>query len=167
MKKLYTGDNAPDFTLPCVRCGEFTLSSETKECPVLLYFYPANYGMMCTFYSEKMNEYLEDFERLGIKVFHVNDASVEDHIKWMDRISSEYDHISDAEQKVSCVYGMIVNDYEGPGSIINRGFVLVDKDMIIRYVWRAEIVADIRDLGELIAELRTYRMNRVQTGRRV
>jgi len=153
LKKLYAGDNAPDFTVPCVRCGEFTLSSETKECPILLYFYPANYGMMCTYYSEKMNEYIEDFEKLNIKVFHVNDASVENHEKWMERVSSEYDHISDIDQKVSRMYGMIVNDFEGPGSLTNRGFVLIDTKMMIRYVWRAALPPDIRDIGELIAEL--------------
>jgi len=154
MKKLHVGDKALDFTMPCVRGITFTLSSETEKCPILLYFYPSNYGLMCTYYSEKMNEYLNDFESLGIKVFHVNPSSVEDHTKWMDRISSEYDHISDIEQKVSRMYGMIVKDFEGPGSITNRGFVLVDEDMIVRYVWRAEIPVDTRDLGKLVAEIR-------------
>jgi len=154
MKKPYAGDTAPDFTMPCVLGGTFTLSSETKKHPVLLYFYPANYGLMCTYYSEKMNEYLNDFENAGVKVFHVNDSAVEDHIKWMDRVSSEYDHISDIDQKVSRIYGMIINDYEGPGSMINRGFVLVDADMKIRYLWRAEIPPDIRDLRTLIENIR-------------
>jgi len=154
MKKPYAGDAAPDFTMPCVRGGTFTLSTKTKEHPILLYFYPADYGMMCTYYSEKMNEYLSDFEGLGVKVFHVNPSSVEDHAKWMERVSSEYDHISDIDQEVSRAYGMIVNDYEGPGSLTNRGFVLVDKNMRIRYVWRAEIPPDIRDLGTLIEDIR-------------
>ena len=154
MKKLYAGDNAPDFTMPCVLGDTFTLSSETKERPVLLYFYPANYGMICTFYSEAMNDYFNDFEGLGIKVFHVNDASVEGHTKWMDRLDSKYDHISDIEQNVSRAYGMIVNDYDGPGSIINRGFVLIDKNMVIRYVWKAEMPVNTCGLRELLTDIR-------------
>jgi len=153
MEKLNVGDKAPDFTMPSVIGNVFTLSSETKERPVLLYFYPSNYGLRCTFYSEEMNDYFEDFEMLGISVFHVNDASVEDHVKWMDRTGSRYDHISDTGQKVSRMYGMIVKDYDGPGSMINRGFALADKDMVIRYVWRAEIPVDTRNLRELIKEI--------------
>ena len=154
MKKLHVGDKAPDFTMPCVKGGSFTLSSEVREQPVLLYFYPSNYGLMCTYYSEKMNEFIDDFKDARIKVFHVNPSSVEDHAKWMDRASSEYDHISDTGQEVSRMYGMVVNDFDGPGSITNRGFVLIGKDMSIRYVWRAEIPVDTRDLRELIAEIR-------------
>jgi len=154
MKRLHTGDKAPDFTMPCVRGKEFTLSSETRKNPILLYFYPANYGMMCTFYSQKMNEYIKDFKRLRIKVFHVNPSSAEDHEKWMDRISSEYDHISDTDQKVSRMYGMIINDFDGPNSMTNRGFVLIDTYMTIRYVWRAAIPPDTRDLRELIADIK-------------
>ena len=154
MEKLSVGDKAPDFTMPCVMGTVFTLSTETKEHPVLLYFYPTNYGLRCTFYSEEMNDYFNDFEGAGIKVFHMNDASLEGHAKWMDRISSRYDHISDTEQKASRAYGMIVNDFDGPGSMINRGFVLIDTDRVIRYVWRAEIPVDTRNLRELIADIK-------------
>ena len=146
-KELSTGDKAPDFTAPCVICGEFSLYAELKKGPVLLYFYPTNYGLMCTYYSERMNEFYDDFEKIGVKVFHVNPESVENHAKYMERLNSRYDHISDAEQKISRAFGMIVGSWEGKDALTNRGFVLIDEDMKIRYIWRAEIPVDTRDLG--------------------
>jgi peroxiredoxin len=154
--ELWIGDTAPDFTVPCVNGGEFVLSSEVKRSPVLLYFYPANYGLMCTYYSERMNEFYEDFEALRIKVFHVNPDTVDNHKKWMGRIASRYDHIADMEHTVSKIFGMIIG---APGSqddcgLTNRGFVLIDKKMTIRYIWKAALPPQAPELKELIEELR-------------
>ena len=77
------------------RCGEFTLSQKVKESPILFYFYPVNYGMQCTYYSEAMNDYHDDFWNIGVTVFHVNPDSAENHEEWMERIDTKYDHIAD------------------------------------------------------------------------
>ena len=147
---------AQDFTAHCVRCNEFKLSSKVKENPVLLYFYPVNYGVTCTRYIEMMNETYDKFEKLGIKVFHINPGPLEDHEKWMDRTDSKYDHISDKEQKISRTYGMIVTHPEHPKVLgfTNRGFVLVDKDMNIRYLWRANRPNDTVDLELLVEDIK-------------
>jgi peroxiredoxin len=154
--ELWIGDRAPDFTVPCVKGGEFILSSEVKRFPVLLYFYPANYGLMCTYYSERMNEFYEDFEKLGVRVFHVNPDTVENHMKWMERVDSRYDHIADIGQTVSKIFGMIVGIPESRDdtSLTNRGFVLIDKRMTIRYIWRAALPPEAPDLKELVEKLR-------------
>ena len=149
-------DKAPDFTMPCVRCGEFTLSEDVKERPILLYFYPVNFGMTCTRYIGLMNETYDEFEGIGIKVFHLNPDHIENHKAWMDRTESKYDHISDVDQKVSKMYDMIVTHPEHPKVLgfTNRGFVLVDKEMTIRYIWRADRPNDTVDLNSLLDELR-------------
>lgn len=156
MTDLKAGDKAPDFTAQCVRCGTFTLSSEVKDSPVLLYFYPVNYGQTCTNYIEKMNEYHDEFRKMGIRMFHINPSSLEDHSKWMDRMSSMYDHISDTDQKISKTYGMIITHPEHPKvfGYTNRGFVLVDREMKIRYIWRAERPIHTVDLDVLAEEVR-------------
>ena len=156
MTELKVGDKAPDFTRPCVRCGEFTLSTKVREGPVLLYFYPVNYGQTCTYYIDLMNESYDEFEKAGVRMFHLNPANVEDHSKWMDRVCSKYDHISDRDQEVSRRYGMIITHPEHPKvfGFTNRGFVLVDADMTIRYVWRAERPIHTVDMVSLIAHIR-------------
>jgi len=146
--------------MPCVWCGEFTLSEKVKEFPVLLYFYPVNYGQTCTNYIEKMNERFDEFENAGVKMFHLNPGSMEDHSKWMDRTDSKYDHISDVDQTVSKRYGMIVTHPEHPKifGFTNRGFVLVDEEMTIRYIWRAERPIHTIDLRSLAADIRSTLM---------
>jgi peroxiredoxin Q/BCP len=154
-EEFWVGDKVPDFTASCVRCGKFVLSSKVSESPVLLYFYPANYGLMCTYYSEKMNEYHDDLERVGVKMFHVNPDTLEAHAGYMDRVSSRYDHMADLGREVSWIFGMLIGP---PGtwndsSLANRGFVLIDREMTIRYIWRAAIPADIVDLDLLVARI--------------
>ena len=152
---LNVNDEAQDFTAQCVRCGEFTLSVKVKDSPVLLYFYPVNYGQTCTRYITQMNDVFGEFEKLDVKVFHINPASLEDHEKWMDRMGSEYDHISDTEQKISKMYDMIITHPEHPKvfGFTNRGFVLVDDEMRIRYLWRANRPNDTVDLKLLTETL--------------
>ena len=154
--ELKVGDKAPDFTAPCVRCGEFTLSAKVSEGPVLLYFYPVNYGQTCTNYIAVMNEFFDEFENAGIRMFHLNPGAVDDHSKWMDRMDSKYDHISDTEQKISKRYSMIITHPEHPkvAGFTNRGFVLVDNEMTIRYIWRAERPIHTVEMGSLIADMR-------------
>ena len=151
--QLEVGDKVPDFTAQCVRNKEFTLSSVLKETNVLLYFYPANYGLMCTYYSEHMNEFYDDLENIGVTAFHVNPESTENHRGWMGRCASVYDHISDADQNISRMFGMLIGPSYVKEPLTNRGFALIDKDMILRYVWRAPIPADILDLRSLIATM--------------
>jgi len=156
MNRLETNDKVPDITAPCVWGGEFRLSAEVRRSPVLLYFYPVNYGMMCTYYIQVMNDFRREFDKAGIKVFHVNPDSVENHRKWMERMSSEYDHISDTEQKICKTFGMVIDAPEGPHvpGQVNRGFALIDVNMILRYVWRAAMPPETRDLRTFIPEMR-------------
>jgi peroxiredoxin Q/BCP len=153
--ELDIGDTVQDFTLPCVKCGEFRLSDKVKESPVLLYFYPVNYGKTCTNYIGIMNEMYDEFENIGITVFHVNPDSAENHETWMDRVGSKYDHISDTDQNISKKYGMIITHPEHPAvmGFTNRGFVLIDKEMTVRYIWRAERPIHTVDLKTLIDEI--------------
>jgi peroxiredoxin len=110
---------------------------------------------MCTRYIGQMNEVFEEFEKTGVKMFHMNPDGIDILKGWMDRMGSMYDHISDTDQKVSKRYGMIVTHPEHPKVLgfTNRGFVLVDAEMRIRYLWRANRPNDTIDLDALISEI--------------
>ena len=148
------GSKAQDFTLPGVRCAEFTLSSKVKEGPVLLYFYPTDYGLMCTFYGERLNEAYDGLTDAGVTMYAISPNDISSHIGWMKRINSVYDHLSDVDQKVSKMYGMLVSESYELVPFNNRGFALIDGDMMIRYIWRAEIAADIIDPEVLVEKVR-------------
>jgi len=154
---LEVGDKVPDFTAQCVWCGEFTLSSKVREAPILFYFYPANFGMQCTYYSEEMNDYHDGFEKIGVKVFHVNPESVENHTKYMERLDTRYDHISDAGYSIGRIFGMLMpsSPAEDDGfRMNNRGFALVDSEMTLRYIWRAPSPLNTLYFSSLIDTLR-------------
>jgi peroxiredoxin len=152
--KLYKGDKAPDFTMPAMICGEFTLSSEVRNGPVLLYFYPTDFGMMCTYYMRTMGEVREEFDKANIRVFPISPDAMESHVRVTAHTDSPYDMICDIDQEVSRAYGMLAGP-ENPHFVPmnTRGLVLIDSEMMIRYMWRAEIAANIKDLTELLNEL--------------
>ncbi|MCL2318430.1 MAG: peroxiredoxin family protein [Methanomassiliicoccaceae archaeon] len=152
--ELKVGDTVPDFTAQSVRGGKFTLSEKVREHPILFYFYPVNYGMQCIFYSESMNDFFDGFEKIGVKVFHVNDNTVENHEKYMKRLETRYDHIADIGRAVSSIFGMIVpSNHSGTEDLVSRGFAFVDRDMVLRYRWRGESMINLVDLESLVKEL--------------
>ena len=154
--ELSVGDTAPDFMIPSVWNGSFCLSDEVNNADILLYFYVVNYGHTCTEYIEVMNQHKKEFDELGVKMVHVNPASVEEHEKWMERTESLYDHLSDAGQNVSKEYDAIIERAESPKVLgfTNREFFLIGKGRKIKYIWRAYWPKDTIPIPELLDEIR-------------
>lgn|GEM_PF-599132 len=153
--ELEVGDRVSDFTVQCVWCNEFTLSEQVKKHPILFYFYPVNYGMQCTAYSQLMNDYYDDLEKIGVKMFHVTLDTIDCHKGYMRRLDTRFDHAADTDHNVCRIFGMILPSSVGLGAagMTTRGFALVDKDMILRYVWRGPSTIHLLDFQLLIAEL--------------
>lgn len=157
IKELNVGDVAPDFECESVSSGTFRLSTEVSKGPVLLYFYVVNYGQTCTDYIAAMNERKTEFDDLGIRMFHINPETIENHAQWMDRTDSLFDHLSDEGQTVSKAYGAIVEKARSDKLLgfTNREFFLIDEKMRIRYIWRADWPTDTIPMMELISEIRS------------
>lgn len=155
-RELQVGDIAPDFTIPAVEKGTFCLSSEVASGPVLLYFYVVNYGKTCTDYMAMMNERIAEFNGIGVRMFHVNPETVENHRQWMDRTEALFDHLSDKDQIVSKEYGAIVERAKSDKimGFTNREFFLIGSDMRIKYIWRAYWPTDTIPMPELISEMK-------------
>ena len=127
-----------------------------KEGPVLLYFYVTNYGRTCTEYIALMDERADEFKKMNVSLVHVNKDSVENHLAWVKHTGTEYEHLSDKYQTVSRYFGFIVRKARSMKIMgyTDRGFVLIDKDMTIRYIWRANIPMDTVPIDELIEDVR-------------
>ena len=152
---LKVGDLVDDFTLESTK-GTFTLSERVKEGPVLLYFYVINYGRACTDYIALMDERADEFKAMNVSLVHVNNDSVENHLAWVKHTGTDYEHLSDKYNLVSRYFGCIVRKARSMkimGST-DRGFVLIDKDMRIRYIWHANMPDDIVPMDELLSEIR-------------
>ena len=148
---LKVGDRVDDFTLQSTK-GTFTLSERVKEGPVLLYFYVINYGKTCTDYIAMMDERADEFKAMNVSLVHVNNDTVENHLAWVKHTGTEYEHLSDKYNSVSRYFGCIVRKARSMKIMGNtdRGFVLIDKDMRIRYIWHANMPNDTVPMDELI-----------------
>ncbi len=152
---LKAGDKVEDFTLDSTE-GKFTLSERVKRGPVLLYFYVVNYGMTCTNYIALMDERADEFRKMNVSLVHVNFDTVESHRAWIEHTGTCYEHLSDKDKEVSKRFGFIVRKAKSPKimGFTNRGFVLIDRDMTVRYIWRPDLPNDTVPIDELLEEVR-------------
>ena len=152
---LKAGDRAEDFTLPSTE-GVFTLSERVKKGPVLLYFYVVNFGMTCTNYIALMDERADEFRAMNVSLVHVNCDTTENHRAWIEHTGTSYEHLSDLDMRVSRQFGFVVRKAKSPKIMgkTNRGFVLIDGDMTIRYLWRPDMPMDTVPIDELLEKVR-------------
>ena len=152
---LKVGDTVDDFTLDSTK-GTFTLSERVKQGPVLFYFYVINYGKTCTDYIALMDERADEFKAMNVSLVHVSNDSVENHLAWVKHTGTDYEHLADVDRVVSKYYGCIVRKARSMKIMGNtdRGFVLVDKDMTVRYIWHAPLPNDTVPIDELIKNVR-------------
>ena len=152
---LKVGDKVDDFTLESTK-GVFTLSERVKQGPVLFYFYVINYGKTCTDYIGLMDERADEFKAMNVSLVHVNNDTVENHLAWVKHTGTDYEHLSDKYNSVSRYFGCIVRKARSMKIMGNtdRGFVLIDKDMTIRYIWHAGMPNDTVPMDELLSDIR-------------
>ena len=153
-EELGIGDNAPDFRMPSVDREEFHLYEELKKGPILLNFYVGDFGINCTNYMMKMIESASAFEDAGVRIFPINPDGLENHRIFRDRLNSPYDHIHDTEQRVSKIYGAIVEESSIVKGFTNREFFLIGADRKIMYIWRAPAPKVLPDIDEILSEVR-------------
>ena len=148
---LKVGDRAIDFSLESTNGGTFTLSERVRQGPVLLYFYVVDFGRTCTDYMELMNERYEQFRGMNISLVHINEGSVDSHREWIRRTESMYEHLCDKDEVVAREYDAIIRQAKNEAMVgrVNRCFFLVDRDMVLRYVWYAEWPKDTVPMDEL------------------
>ena len=152
---LEEGDKAIDFTLDSTE-GTFTLSERVRKGPVLLYFYVVNYGKTCTDYIALMNERIDEFRRYNVSLVHINEDTVENHRAWINHTDSQFEHLSDPGEEVSRKYDCIIKQARSEKLIgrVNRCFFLIDKDMTIRWAWRAEWPYNTVPMDEIFDKIR-------------
>jgi len=134
---LEIGDKAPDFAMPTDGGGKVSLKS-LKGKPVVLYFYPKDDTSGCTAEACAFRDILPDFSKLDAAVIGVSRDSVESHQKFKEKYQLSFPLASDADGSVTEAYGvwgeksMYGRKYMG----IERSTFLIDKNGIIRDIWR-------------------------------
>jgi len=136
------GDSAPDFTLPTDGTGSITLSS-LRGRPVVLYFYPRDDTPGCTMEACGFNDSLPNFSSVNAEIIGISKDSEASHAKFRQKYGLRFRLAADTETKVAKAYGVWIEKslYGRKYMGMDRATYLIDKDGIIRGVWRSVKVA--------------------------
>jgi peroxiredoxin len=147
MAAIEVGKEAPDFTLRDESSQPVRLK-DLRGNPVVLVFFPADFSPVCT---GEMCSYRDDyshFQAKGARVFGISRDSVWAHKAFKESLGLKYGLLSDAKGEVARLYETWNEDL----ALAERLTVVLDKDGVIRYVTRSELLKP-RDHREALAAL--------------
>ena len=141
---LRVNDKAPDFTLADDGGEPFTLSAQSGN-KVLLVFYPGDNTPVCTKQLCDYRDGLESFEGLGVKVVGISHDGAESHQKFREKHDLPFTLLTDPEYQVAALYDS--KSLLG----MKRSIFLVDESRVIRYL-HIESLALLRRRREEVLE---------------
>src|SRR5579863_3262078 len=152
---LKVGDEAPPFDLPGAD-GPVSLAA-LKGKTVVLYFYPKDDTSGCTAEAQAFTAAADDFAKAGAVVVGVSKDSVASHGKFKAKYDLAVTLGSAKDDDVVERYGAWVEKsmYGRKYMGIDRSTYLIDRDGVIRRVWRkvkvpghvAEVLAEAKALA--------------------
>jgi peroxiredoxin Q/BCP len=130
------GDKAPDFDLPTEN-GRISLAS-LKGKAVVLYFYPKDDTSGCTAEAQAFTDSAAAFEKAGAVVVGVSKDSVKRHANFRTKYDLAVTLASDEPGETIERYGVWVEKsmYGRKYMGIERATFLIDKQGVVRQVWR-------------------------------
>jgi peroxiredoxin Q/BCP len=131
------GKPAPDFSVPGDGGGTVSLSA-LKGKPVVLYFYPKDDTPGCTTEACGFRDAMPDFSNVKAQIVGVSKDSVKRHDNFKAKHDLNFALASDEDGKVCEAYGVWVKkkNYGREYMGIERSTFLIDKDGIVREIWR-------------------------------
>ena len=131
------GKKAPDFTAATDGGGKLKLS-ELRGKPVVLYFYPKDDTPGCTTEACGFRDGATAFKKLKAQVIGVSKDSVARHDKFKAKYGLTFPLVSDEDGKICGKYGTWIEKslYGRRYMGIDRATFLLDKDAVVRKIWR-------------------------------
>jgi peroxiredoxin Q/BCP len=149
------GKKAPDFTAPTDGGGKLKLS-DLRGKPVVLYFYPKDDTPGCTTEACGFRDAITSLKRLKAQVVGVSRDSVARHDKFKAKYGLPFPLVSDEDGKVCEKYGTWIEKslYGRKYMGIDRATFLVDKDGVVRKIWRkVKVAGHVGDVQEALKAL--------------
>lgn len=147
------GAKAPDFTLPQDINTTLTLSELVRSKPVLLLFYVADFGMICSVEMKTFQSRFSEFDPI-CHLIGISTNSIRSHGSWSIGLKLSFPLLSDLEMRVCQDWGVLVEDDSYMEGQAYRSAFLVDTDMIIRFKWVPDDPSYEPDYDQLLAEVR-------------
>lgn len=133
---LTVGDKSPVFSGMTAK-GPLSLK-DLKGSHVVLYFYPKDDTPGCTREACAFRDTLPKFKKMNAGIFGVSKDDLKSHEKFTQKYELPFTLISDADGSICDSFGvwgeksMYGKKYMG----IERATYLIDKEGIIRHIWR-------------------------------
>ena len=131
------GSKAPDFDLPTDGTGPVSLKALRGK-PVVVYFYPRDDTPGCTKEACGFNDALPDFSKVKAEIVGVSKDKEASHAKFRGKYGLKFQLAADTELKAAKAYGVWIEKslYGRKYMGMDRATFLIDKDGVIRRVWR-------------------------------
>ena len=152
--ELNVGDKSPVFKGLTAE-GPLSLN-DLKGSNIVLYFYPKDDTPGCTKEARAFRDALPRFKKMNAKIFGVSKDDLKSHEKFADKYELPFTLISDADGSICDSFGVwgeksiYGKEYMG----IERTTYLIDKNGVIRHIWRKvkvdghaeEVLSSIKNL---------------------
>lgn len=153
LKKLDSGDKAPDFTLPNHDGSKLKLSS-LKGQKVIVYFFPAALTPGCTKEATDFNSNLKALAKAGYEVIGISPDSVAKMAKFQAAHKLKFPLLADEDLSVHKKYGaygkksMYGRIYEG---VLRSTFVIDEKGKIEHALYNVKATGHVESLKKILA----------------
>ena len=146
------GDKAPDFSLKSKNApGEkdglglatVKLGDQLGKKPIVLLFFPLAFTGVCTKEMCEVSAGLKAYEQLGAEVLGISVDSPFAQAAWAEKEKINIPLLSDLNKEAAKVYGTLIPDLAGLGSVSARAAFVIGKDGKVKY---AEITPSVKEL---------------------
>jgi peroxiredoxin len=158
------GRPAPDFELPESSGEPFRLHHLLRDGPVVLLFYPSDWGWVCNSEMKGFMELREEFESAGVRLIGISTNSTISHCAWKEMLGIPFPLLSDFDGQVCRRYSLLEEDNFNKGRP-KRAVVTIDRDGTIAHAWIGEnewvepdydhILATVKSIAERGGTART------------
>lgn len=133
---LKVGDKAPNFKGQ-TDAGPLTLK-DLHGAHTVLFFYPKDDTPGCTKEACAFRDTLPRFKKMNARVFGISKDDLESHAKFAKKFELPFTLVSDADGSICDSFGVWVEKsmYGKKYMGIERSTYLIDKDGIIKEIWR-------------------------------
>lgn len=132
------GEKARDFTLPDASGDLVSLKKEWEKGPIILLFYPTDWGMNCSIEMKTFQAMLPELREKNVEVIGISTNTVTSHRAWKEQMGLTFRLLSDVDGEVSKLYGVLITSDTILRNQSNRAVFLINTNGIIEFSWVAE-----------------------------
>ena len=134
---LNEGDRVPDVTLRGIK-EEPVSPADFKGQKLVVYFYPKDDTSGCTAEAQAFSSLAEEFENAGTWILGVSKDDAKKHRKFIDKYELKVQLATDRGGSVCEAFGTWVEKsmYGRKYMGIDRATFLIDRDGVVKRVWR-------------------------------